>query len=560
MIYSGRMISRRAGHRWGGVLGGLLAACLLLALAPVGQVAASTGTTLAVTRAAGATVYDDTGAVLRELPSGVAFKVSGRTGDNGWFYGTTRDGATGWISAAELLIFGVSKVAERPGFTPPVESATAPAPAPAESTESAETSTGDAQPAPARAAAASVAATVRSGTQRLNVRSGPGTGYPVVGSLASGSQVTATGRNAGADWLRIADANLPGGTGWASAAYLTVQGNVTDLPVADTPAAQPATPNLGEPQLAQPATSNLGEPQLAQPVPGLTGKLVFQARSGGRLYVYDLAGGTLRPLTTGADPALSPDGRTVVFWRADGGSHSLYLIDSAGGNERRILTRSEAMRAPAWSPDGSRIVFSHISGQRKCRDVGYNICMPDIFPYNLMFPLKVADAWGLARVDREGGSYQDIAAVPDAIAPDWTDRGILYGGTGIQLTRDGADADQNHSLLGAFHYQDPAGRPGDGRIVFHSLEKDHWEIFSANADGTNVVALTRPETTLVDVLPHNVAPDWSPDGRYIVFLSNRTGRWQLWVMDADGANLRALPVDVPIEYNYQAEQVVSWGQ
>ncbi len=568
MIYSGRMTHRWAGHRLRRALSGLLVACLLLALAPVGHVAADTGTTLAVTRAAGATLYDDTGAVLRELPSGVAFKVSGRTADSRWFYGATRDGATGWMSADEVLIFGVSKVAERAGFTPPAGPATAPATGSAAGTE---TSTADAQPAAetatASAAGASATATVSTGAQRLNVRSGPGTSYPVVGSLASGSQVTATARSARGDWLRIADANLPAGTGWASAAYLTVQGNATELPVAGAPAAAAASAQPGQAAARttsnrQPATST-GQP--APPAAGLTGKLVFQARSGGQLYIYDLARGTLRELTSGADPALSPDGRTVVFWRADGGSHSLYLIDSDGGNERRILTRSEALRAPAWSPDGSKIVFSHISGQRKCRDVGYNICMPDVFPYNLMFPLKVADAWGLARVDREGGSYQDIAAVPDAISPDWSDRGILYGGTGIQLTQDGSAADQNRSLLGEFHYQDPASQPGGGppdggRIVFHSLEKDHWEIFSANADGSNVVALTRPETTLVDVLPHNVAPDWSPDGRHIVFLSNRTGRWQLWVMEADGANLRALPVDVPIEYNYQAEQVVSWGQ
>ncbi|OQA37598.1 MAG: translocation protein TolB [Chloroflexi bacterium ADurb.Bin325] len=389
-------------------------------------------------------------------------------------------------------------------------------------------------------------ATVNSGTQRLNVRAGPGTTYGVVGSLTSGNRVTATARNAAGDWLRIAAANLPGGAGWVSAAYLTVQGSAADLPVAAD--VQPAT------SAPRPAAST------AQPVAGLTGKLVFQERSGGAIYLYDLARGALRTLTTGADPALSPDGRTVAFWRAEDGGHSLYLIDSDGSHERRILARGEALRAPAWSPDGGKIVFSHISGQRKCRDVGYNICMPDVFPYNLMFPLKVADAWGLARVDRDGGSYQDIASVPDAVSPDWSDRGILYSGVGIQLTQDGPDADQNRGLIDEYRYQDPASQPGGGRIVFHSLEKDHWEIFSANADGTGVVALTRPETILVDVLPHNVAPDWSPDGRHIVFLSNRSGRWQLWVMDAGGENQRALPIDAPIEYNYQAEQVVSWGR
>ena len=85
-----------------------------------------------------------------------------------------------------------------------------------------------------------------------------------------------------------------------------------------------------------------------------------------------------------------------------------------------------------------------------------------------------------------------------------------------------------------------------------------------NGDGSGQTALTQPQTTLVDALPSNVAPAWSPDGQHIVFLSNRTddgnaGAWRLWVMDADGSNQRVLAVDVPIQYTFGSEQVVSWG-
>ena len=490
----------------------------------------ASGTTLAVVRAGGASLYDDGGQPLLELPAGAPLRVDGRTSDNRWFHGAARDGTAGWASSDALVIFGVSNVPIREGFsapvpkTPPAVTSGAPTPA---------------------GAATSLPATVASGT-RLNVRSGPGTGYPVISTVAPGAALTAAARNAAGDWIRVQQAALPGGSGWVSARYLTLEGSAQDLPVAE-PAAGAASAR---------STSTLASASVA----GLTGKLVFQERSGGRFYVYDLATGSQRVLTTGADPALSPDGRTVAFWRGDGADYGLYLVDVDGSNERRILTRTEKVRAPAWSPDGTKIVYSHVVGQRACRYVAYGICLPDTFPYNLLFGLETTDTWGLARVGSDGGSYQDLAAVADALTPSWSERGIFYGGSGLQVTQDVSDENQNRVVLGEYRYQDPAAQPGGDRIVFHSLEKDHWEIFTANTDGSNMTALTRPATTLYTPLPHNVAPVWSPDGQHIVFLSNRTGQWKFWVMNPDGSGQRQLPVDVPIEYNYQAEQVVSWGK
>ena len=152
---------------------------------------------------------------------------------------------------------------------------------------------------------------------------------------------------------------------------------------------------------------------------GLAGKLVFQAQSG-QIQLYDLAFGECACLTTGADPALSPDGQTVAFWRQDGGEHGLYVIDVNGGKERRVLTCAEKLRTPAWSPDGRSIAFSHVNGEQICRDAGYGVCLPDTFPYSRMFPAIRSDRWGLAVVDCEGGNYRDVPGCPG--------RPLLIGG------------------------------------------------------------------------------------------------------------------------------------
>ena len=160
-------------------------------------------------------------------------------------------------------------------------------------------------------------------------------------------------------------------------------------------------------------------------------------------------------------------------------------------------------------------------------------------------------------MDLNGGNFADIASLENAVSPDWHSWGIVYqSAAGLQITQDTSDA-TTRPLLSEYRFQDPNWQPGDGRIVFQSQEGSHWEIFGVNPDGGGLAALTRPS---VGFQPHNVTPAWSPDGRWIVFLSNRSGEWRLWVMDAAGGNQQQLPVNVPIAYNFQAEQVVDWGR
>ena len=68
-------------------------------------------------------------------------------------------------------------------------------------------------------------------------------------------------------------------------------------------------------------------------------------------------------------PALSPDGRTVVFtvqeWSIDKNksTSSLWLVDMAGGTPRRLTTATGTDNAATWSPDGTRIAFTSKRGE-----------------------------------------------------------------------------------------------------------------------------------------------------------------------------------------------------
>ena len=62
---------------------------------------------------------------------------------------------------------------------------------------------------------------------------------------------------------------------------------------------------------------------------------------------------------------------------------------------------------------------------------------------------------------------------------------------------------------------------------------------------------------------NNVAPTWSPDGSQIAFLTDRTGRWEIWVMQADGSDQHPLfpqvvQAQLNLQYNGVDERMISW--
>ena len=72
-----------------------------------------------------------------------------------------------------------------------------------------------------------------------------------------------------------------------------------------------------------------------------------------------------------------------------------------------------------------------------------------------------------------------------------------------------------------------------------------------NADGSSPTNLTNNPST------YDFRPSWTPDGSRIVFVSNRSGNYDVWIMDAGGIDPQNLTDDPANDYDVGVVQFSS---
>ncbi len=557
----------------------------------------------AVVGLGGAQVWNVDGSAAGQLPQGALVSATMRSADNAWVLAQSEEGIDGWMAVDDLILFDTDRLAPEDVAITPMT----PTPLVAEGDGPGQddvSAPDDTQPRDSSAIAlptitpptgkglsaagsgASPKARIALEDSRLNIRAGPGASHRVIAKAFPEEMYALLAVSDDGVWVQIELPNISGGFGWAAAEFLQTSGDLTALPVSsevssarsyhpgdeawpaqpvDAPEPVPAPQDGALPPMRPGPPALGGKVSSASDSPtGLTGTLVIQKEWGGDIYVYDLETGDLRLLTGGFDPSISPDGAQVAFTR-EGGENGVYIIDIHGGEERLLFGGREHLRSPKFSPDGQFIVFERGDESILCKDDPAR-CRLSVKGPDGDLPERETQP-SLARIRVDGSDYWDPMDLPYARVPDWNEGGIVYqslGGLQIAQNEPNVDTELVYFDILKQYEMDPDWQPGEGAIAFQQREISHWEIFVVNPDGSGLHALTKPPFPLAESLPSNVSPAWSPDGRHVVYLSNRApddsaGEWGVWVMDADGGNQRRLPIELPFVYTYVSEQMLDWG-
>jgi len=146
---------------------------------------------------------------------------------------------------------------------------------------------------------------------------------------------------------------------------------------------------------------------------------------------------------------------------------------------------------------------------------------------------------------------QDACATysPDGHSIAWcTTRGNTHGGADIWVMKQNGTGERRVTDLGG-NVTFPDFAPASDSLVFAGRPAGFTnpDIWTIGLDGTGLTQLTTSPAM-------DQFPVYSPDGTKIAFRSNRTGTFQVWVMNADGSDQHALTTDANPK-----DQVPEWS-
>jgi len=221
---------------------------------------------------------------------------------------------------------------------------------------------------------------------------------------------------------------------------------------------------------------------------------------------------------------LSPDGTKILCLDALDkiGKYGLFVVDLSSGQKKMLVEGVQAQTYIFfdWSPDSKKIVYKH--GRNELRIVSVESGESKILwstgdPKNIVYvPEWSRDGRNILFViaNAEEGIGK-MAVIPSS-----------GGETRIVITK-GYDEGDNYAQFS----------PDGESIVSQTMKDGNWDIYINTIDGKQEIRLT--EHPAMDSQPF-----WSPDGKFIVFMSDREKTEDLWAIPMQGIQPAGAPVRI----------------
>ena len=288
----------------------------------------------------------------------------------------------------------------------------------------------------------------------------------------------------------------------------------------------------------------------------------------GTLYRVPVRGGEPQLLRRKIDSpvSFSPDGGQMVFLLAEKGREKLIIADADGNELKTIVERAEPLFLsyecyPSWSPDGQTIAFSDgiSAGKRQMFAALYDVAtakvrnLTDQPFYEVKHVSWVGDGNSLlitARYEGETASQIYRVAYPSGETVRLVEDLLDYSGLSIARSAGKlvtvAAEDMAQLWVMDVENQGSAKQISAGRhdgqgvaclsndsLVFGSNSGGSWDLWMMRADGSNLRQLTNDPAFDTD-------PAAASDGSFVVFSSTRGGIYQLWRMNLTDNSLTQL--------------------
>jgi dipeptidyl aminopeptidase/acylaminoacyl peptidase len=253
------------------------------------------------------------------------------------------------------------------------------------------------------------------------------------------------------------------------------------------------------------------------------GKIVFVSDRDGNAEIYSCNpdGSNISRLTNNVamddEPAWSPDGSHIAFVSGRTGHFEIYIMNADGSNVVRRTFLENYTQNPAWSPDGARIAYSSNNGSANISVVGAMSGSPSVL---FEEPGRIADpSWS--------PDGTKLALVSDRFAYDFVYDIFTINADGTNLTALTGD------IFDDFDYLSPSWSPSGTKIAVMIIQtigtnQYNTQIGVMNSDGSGI-------TKIISGGVRKTKISWVPDGTSIIYTSLLGSRKDISWVSADGS-------------------------